>query len=75
MHPSMVATLRKLRDYIKKSDNDPHVFTKGQSAKHEVLDAVNEGFAAIVESADLCNVADDEVVHKVHATGGDIGVV
>lgn len=71
----MVATLRKLRDYIQKSDNSPHVFTKGQSAKHEVMDAVNEGFTTIVESADLCNVPDDGVVQEVHATGGDIGAV
>ena len=51
------------------------MFTKGQSAKHEVMDAINEGFTAIVESADLCNVPDDGVVQEVHATGGDIGAV
>jgi hypothetical protein len=72
----MVATLQKLTDHIKKPDNNPHIFTKGRSAKHEVLDAVNKGFAAIVESPDLCNIADDETgVGEVSATGGDIGVI
>ena len=74
--PSMVATLQKLADHIQKTENNPHVFTKGQSAKHEVLDALNEGFAAIVESSDLFNIVNDEAgVQEVLATSGDIGVV
>jgi hypothetical protein len=69
----MVATLRKLADHIQKTANNPHIFTK---VKHEVLDALNEGFAAIVESSDLCNIPDDEAgVREVRATSGDIGVV
>jgi hypothetical protein len=70
----MVVTLRK--HHIQKTENNPHVFTKGRSAKHKVLDALNEGFAAIVESSDLCNIADDEAGDReVLATSGDIGVV
>jgi hypothetical protein len=65
----MVATLQKLADHI-------HIFMKGQPAKHEVLDALNEGFAAIVESSDLCNIPDEEAgVQEVPTTSGDIGVV
>ena len=55
----MVTTLWKLADHIQKTENNPHIFKKGWSAKHEVLDALNEGFAAIVESSDLCNIPDD----------------
>jgi hypothetical protein len=74
--PSMIVTLRKLADHIQKTENNPHVFTKGLSAKHEVLDALNEGLAAIVESSDLCNIPDDKAgVRAVLATSGDIGVV
>ena len=49
---------------------------EGWSAKHGVLGAMNEGFAAIVESSDLCNIVDDEAgIQEVLATSGDIGVV
>ena len=74
--PSMVVTLRKLADHIQKTENNLHNFTKGRSVKHEVLDALNEGFAAIIESSDLCNIPDDKAgVQEVRTTSGDIGVV
>ena len=55
----MVITLWKLTDHIQKTENNPHIFMKGQSAKHEALDSLNEGFSVIVESSDLCNIPDD----------------
>ena len=57
--PSMVTTLWNLTDNIQKTEHNLHIFMRGQAAKHKVLDALNEGFAVIVESSDLCNIPDD----------------
>jgi hypothetical protein len=72
----MLATLRKLAAHIEKHENNPHIFTKGRTAKHEVTDAVNEGFAQICESTDLCTIQDEQVgVREIVTTGGDVGVL
>lgn len=71
--PKMLATLRKLSTYIQ--EKTPHTYMKGRTAKYEVQDVVNEGFAKIFESADLIKINDEDVgVHEVQATGVDIGV-
>ena len=75
-NPSMVATLKKLATHIMKPENNPHVFTKGRTSKHEVTDAVNEGFTQICESTDLFTIQDEQVgVQEITATSGDIGVL
>jgi hypothetical protein len=43
----------------------PHTYMKGQTAKYEVQDVVNEGFMKIFK---------DVGVHEVQVTGVDIGV-
>jgi hypothetical protein len=60
-NPTMVATLQKLAAHILKPENSPHVFTKGRTSKHEVTDAVNEGFMQICESTDLFTIQDEQV--------------
>jgi len=57
----MLATLCKLTDQIQKPENNPHVFTRGRTAKYVIPDVVNEGFAEMCESSDLCTINDDEV--------------
>ena len=74
-HPTMLATLHKLATYIQKPETNPHEFRKGRAAKHEVMDAVNDGFAQMFEKTDLCAIPDNEVgVRDVFATRRDIGV-
>lgn len=64
----MLATLRKLSTYIR--EKTPHTYTKGRTAKYEVQDVVNEGFAKIFESADLIKINDEDVgVREVQANG------
>jgi hypothetical protein len=71
----MLATLKKLIAHIQKPENNPHVFTKGRSVKHELSDTVNDGFAEICETADLCAVPNDDVAtQEVVATSDDVGV-
>lgn len=75
-HPTMLAMLRKLMAHIQKPKNNPHVFTKGRTVKHKISDTVNEGFAQICESSDLCTIPDKQTgIREIVATGGDVGVM
>lgn len=71
----MTRTLEHLSSYIADNNHNPHIFTTGRTAHHQVTDLVTMGFAMLSEDADLCkgdtNVED---TGTGVTTGNDIGI-
>ena len=56
----MMTTLNKLVAHVQKPKNNPHIFTKGRTAKHTIPDAVNEGFGKILQNSDLGTIPEGQ---------------
>ena len=70
----MTATLAKVTTHIQKPKNSPHIFMTGRTEKYKVPDVVNDGFAYICKTTDLCTIPEEEVgIRDTTATEGDIG--
>jgi hypothetical protein len=71
--PKMTRTLTHLSGYIADTNRNPHNFTSGRTARHQVTDLVTTGFAMLSEDADLCG-GEASVEDTAVITASDIGV-
>lgn len=71
----MTRTLAHLSGYIADTNCNPHIFTSGRTACHQVTDLVTTGFTMLSEDADLCGGdASVEDTGTGATTGNDIGI-